>query len=126
MINSTDFVSVYRQIFNAVIRPNLWLPYFQARGTIKEAIKALIFYIVLMLLIMSLGSISVNLLKPESTTTLVELLINPTLAMHIVGSFVTFCHYVCCVRAYLFIDSKRGRRSINIKTSFYGVFICLF
>lgn len=90
MINSTDFVSVYRQIFNAVIRPNLWLPYFQARGTIKEAIKALIFYIVLMLLIMSLGSISVNLLKPESTTTLVELLINPTLAMHIVGSFVTF------------------------------------
>ena len=19
-----------------------------------------------------------------------------------------FCHYVCCVRAYLFIDSKRG------------------
>ncbi|MDU1261122.1 MAG: hypothetical protein E6969_04850, partial [Veillonella sp.] len=89
MINSTDFVSVYRQIFNAVIRPNLWLPYFQARGTIKEAIKALIFYIVLMLLIMSLGSISVNLLKPESTT-LVELLINPTLAMHIVGSFVTF------------------------------------
>ena len=43
MINSTDFVSVYRQIFNAVIRPNLWLPYFQARGTIKEAIKALIF-----------------------------------------------------------------------------------
>ena len=90
MINSTDFVSVYRQIFNAVIRPNLWLPYLQARGTLKEAIKALIFYIVLMLLIMSLGSISVNLLKPESTTTLVELLINPTLAMHIVGSFVTF------------------------------------
>ena len=90
MINSTDFVSVYRKIFNAVIRPNLWIPYFQARGTLKEAIKALIFYIVLMLLIMSLGSISVNLLKPESSTTLAELLINPTLAMHIVGSFITF------------------------------------
>ena len=90
MVNSTDSISVYRQIFNAVIRPNLWLPYFQARGTIKEAIKALIFYIVLMLLIMRLGSISVNLLKPEYTTTLVELLINPNLAMHIVGSFVTF------------------------------------
>ena len=90
MINSTDFVSVYRQIFNAVIRPNLWLPYLQARGTLKNGIKALVFYIVLMLVIMTLGSISINLLKPESTTTLAELLINPTLAMNIVGSFVTF------------------------------------
>ena len=100
MINSTDFVSVYRQIFNAVIRPNLWLPYFQARGTIKEAIKALIFYIVLMLLIMSLGSISVNLLKPESTTTLVELLINPTLAMHIVGSLTLKRVFMVYLYAY--------------------------
>ena len=90
MINSTDSISVYRQIFNAVIRPNLWLPYLQARGTLKNGIKALIFYIVLMLVIMTLGSISINLLKPESTTTLAELLINPTLAMNIVGSFVTF------------------------------------
>lgn len=39
---------------------------------------------------MTIGSISVNLLKPESTTTLAELLINPTLAMNIAGSFVTF------------------------------------
>ena len=90
MINSTDSISVYRQIFNAVIRPNLWLPYLQARGTLKNGIKALVFYIVLMLVIMTLGSISINLLKPESTTTLAELLINPTLAMNIVGSFVTF------------------------------------
>ena len=90
MINSTDSISVYRQIFNAVIRSNLWLPYLQARGTLKNGIKALVFYIVLMLVIMTLGSISINLLKPESTTTLAELLINPTLAMNIVGSFVTF------------------------------------
>jgi hypothetical protein len=90
VINSTDSISVYRQIFNAVIRPNLWLPYLQARGTLKNGIKALVFYIVLMLVIMTLGSISINLLKPESTTTLAELLINPTLAMNIVGSFVTF------------------------------------
>ena len=90
MVNSTDSISVYRQIFNAVVRPNLWLPYFQARGTLSGSIKGIIFYIVLMLLIMSLGSISVNLLKPESTTTLVELLINPTLARNIVGSLLTF------------------------------------
>ena len=43
-----------------------------------------------MLFIMTLGSVSVNLLKPESTTTLAELLINPTLARNIVGSFLTF------------------------------------
>ena len=90
MVNSTDSISVYRQIFNAVVRPNLWLPYFQARGTLSGSIKGIIFYIVLMLLIMTIGSISVNLLKPESTTTLAELLINPTLAMNIVGSFLTF------------------------------------
>ena len=90
MVNSTDSISVYRQIFNAIVSPNLWLPYFQVRGTFRDSIKAVVFYIVLMLLIMTIGSISVNLLKPESTTTLAELLINPTLAMNIVGSFVTF------------------------------------
>ena len=90
MVNSTDSISVYRQIFNAVVSPNLWLLYFQVRGTFRGSIKAVVFYIVLMLLIMTIGSISVNLLKPESTTTLAELLINPTLAMNIVGSFVTF------------------------------------
>lgn len=90
MVNSTDSISVYRQIFNAVVSPNLWLPYFQVRGTFRGSIKAAVFYIVLMLLIMTIGSISVNLLKPESTTTLAELLINPTLAMNIAGSFVTF------------------------------------
>lgn len=90
MVNSTDSISVYRQIFNAVVRPNLWLPYFQARGTLSGSIKGIIFYIVLMLCIMTLGSVSVNLLKPEATTTLAELLINPTLARNIVGSFLTF------------------------------------
>ena len=90
MVNSTDSISVYRQIFNAVVRPNLWLPYFQARGTLSGSIKGIIFYIVLMLFIMTLGSVSVNLLKPEATTTLAELLINPTLARNIVGSFLTF------------------------------------
>ncbi|WP_455239303.1 hypothetical protein [Veillonella sp.] len=90
MINSTDFVSVYRQIFNIMIRPNLWLPYIRVKGSLRNAIKALVFYIILMLLVMTLGSISVNLLKDISSTTLADLLINPTLAMHIVGSFVTF------------------------------------
>jgi hypothetical protein len=90
VVNSTDSISVYRQIFNAVVRPNLWLPYFQARGTLSGSIKGIIFYIVLMLFIMTLGSVSVNLLKPEATTTLAELLINPTLARNIVGSFLTF------------------------------------
>lgn len=90
MVNSTDSISVYRQIFNAVVRPNLWLSYFQARGTLSGSIKGIIFYIVLMLFIMTLGSVSVNLLKPEATTTLAELLINPTLARNIVGSFLTF------------------------------------
>ena len=90
MVNSTDSISVYRQIFNAVVSPNLWLPYFRDRGTLSGSIKAVVFYIVFMLFIMTLGSVSVNLLKPESTTTLAELLINPTLAMNIAGSFVTF------------------------------------
>ena len=90
MVNSTDSISVYRQIFNAVVSPNLWLPYFRDRGTLSGSIKAIVFYIVFMLFIMTLGSISVNLLKPESTTILAELLINPTLAMNIAGSFVTF------------------------------------
>lgn len=43
MVNSTDSISVYRQIFNAVVRPNLWLPYFQARGTLSGSIKGIIF-----------------------------------------------------------------------------------
>lgn len=90
MVNSTDSISVYRQIFNIMIRPNMWLPYIRARGSLKNAIKALVFYIILMLLVMTLGSISVNLLKSTSSTTLADFLINPTLAMHIVGSFVTF------------------------------------
>ena len=90
MVNSTDSISVYRQIFNAVVSPNLWLPYFRDRETLSGSIKAVVFYIVFMLFIMTLGSISVNLLKPESTTTLAELLINPTLAMNIAESFVTF------------------------------------
>ena len=90
MVNSTDSISVYIQIFNAVVSPNLWLPYFRDRGTLSGSIKAVVFYIVFMLFIMTLGSVSVNLLKPESTTTLAELLINPTLAMNIAGSFVTF------------------------------------
>ena len=90
MVNSTDSISVYRQIFNTVVSPNLWLPYFRDRGTLSGSIKAVVFYIVFMLFIMTLGSVSVNLLKPESTTTLAELLINPTLAMNIAGSFVTF------------------------------------
>ena len=90
MVNSTDSISVYRQIFNIMIRPNMWLPYIRARGSLKNAIKALVFYIILMLLVMTLGSISVNLLKSTSSTTLADFLINPTLAMHIVGSFITF------------------------------------
>ena len=90
MVNSTDSISVYRQIFNSVVSPNLWLPYFRDRGTLSGSIKAVVFYIVFMLFIMTLGSVSVNLLKPESTTTLAELLINPTLAMNIAESFVTF------------------------------------
>lgn len=90
MVNSTDSISVYRQIFNTVVSPNLWLPYFRDRETLSGSIKAVVFYIVFMLFIMTLGSISVNLLKPESTTTLAELLINPTLAMNIAESFVTF------------------------------------
>ena len=109
MVNSTDSISVYRQIFNAVVSPNLWLPYFRDRGTLSGSIKAVVFYIVFMLFIMTLGSVSVNLLKPESTTTLAELFnLNPTLAMNIAGSIVTFCRYVCCVCACLFVDSKRG------------------
>ena len=90
MVNSTDSINVYRQIFNALVSPNLWLPYFRDRGTLSCSIKAVVFYIVFMLFIMTLGSVSVNLLKPESTTTLAELLINPTLARTIIGSFLTF------------------------------------
>ena len=90
MVNSTDSINVYRQIFNALVSPNLWLPYFRDRGTLSSSIKAVVFYIVFMLFIMTLGSVSVNLLKPESTTTLAELLINPTLARNIIGSFLTF------------------------------------
>ncbi|WP_296003434.1 hypothetical protein [uncultured Veillonella sp.] len=90
MVNSTDSINVYRQIFNAVVSPNLWLPYFRDRGTLSGSIKAVVFYIVFMLFIMTLGSVSVNLLKPESTTTLAELLINPTFARNIIGLFLAF------------------------------------
>ena len=90
MVNSTDSIGVYKQIFNALVSPNLWLPYFQCRGTLKDAIKGLVFYIVLMLLVITFGSISVNLLKPTSSITLLELLFNPALAVNIIGVFVTF------------------------------------
>lgn len=41
-----------------------------------------------MLLIVVLGSISVNLLKPNDTATLLGLLINPSLSMKIVETFI--------------------------------------
>lgn len=43
-----------------------------------------------MLLIVTLGSISVNLLKLNDTATLLGLLINPSLSMKMVGTFITF------------------------------------
>lgn len=43
-----------------------------------------------MLLIVTLGSISVNLLKLNDIATLLGLLINPSLSMKIVGTFITF------------------------------------
>lgn len=122
MINSTDFISVYRQIFNAVIRPNLWLPYLQARGTFRGSIKAVVFYIVLMLFIMTIGSISVNLLKPESTTTLVELLINPTLAMNIVGSFVTFIVMSIVFVPIFLLIAKGADAALTLKRVFMVYF----
>lgn len=118
MVNSTDSISVYRQIFNIMIRPNLWLPYIQARGSLKNAIKALVFYIILMLLVMTVGSISVNLLKPESTTTLVELLINPTLAMHIVGSFITFIVMSVVFIPIFLLIAKGADASLTLKRVF--------
>ena len=122
MVNSTDSISVYRQIFNAIVSPNLWLPYFQVRGTFRDSIKAVVFYIVLMLLIMTIGSISVNLLKPESTTTLAELLINPTLAMNIVGSFVTFI-VMSVVFVPIFLLIARGAdASLTLKRVFMVYF----
>lgn len=122
MINSTDFISVYRQIFNAVIRPNLWLPYLQARGTFRGSIKAVVFYIVFMLLIMTIGSISVNLLKPESTTTLVELLINPTLAMNIAGSFVTFIVMSVVFVPIFLLIAKGADAALTLKRVFMVYF----
>lgn len=122
MINSTESISVYRQIINAVVRPNLWLPYYQVRGTFRGSIKAVVFYIVFMLLIMTIGSISVNLLKPESTTTLVELLINPTLAMNIAGSFVTFI-VMSIVFVPIFLLIARGAdASLTLKRVFMVYF----
>lgn len=115
MINSTDSISVYRQIINAVVSPNLWLPYFQVRGTFRGSIKAVVFYIVFMLLIMTIGSISVNLLKPESTTTLVELLINPTLAMNIAGSFVTFIVMSVVFVPIFLLIAKGADASLTLK-----------
>lgn len=122
MINSTDSISVYRQIFNAVIRPNLWLPYLQARGTFRGSIKAVVFYIVFMLLIMTIGSISVNLLKPESTTTFAELLINPTLAMNIAGSFVTFIVMSVVFVPIFLLIAKGADAALTLKRVFMVYF----
>ena len=121
MINSTDSISVYRQIFNAVIRPNLWLPYLQARGTFRGSIKAVVFYIVFMLLIMTIGSISVNLLKPESTT-FAELLINPTLAMNIAGSFVTFIVMSVVFVPIFLLIAKGADAALTLKRVFMVYF----
>ena len=122
MVNSTDSISVYRQIFNAVIRPNLWLPYLQARGTFRGSIKAVVFYIVFMLLIMTIGSISVNLLKPESTTTFAELLINPTLAMNIAGSFVTFIVMSVVFVPIFLLIAKGADAALTLKRVFMVYF----
>ena len=122
MINSTDSISVYRQIFNAVIRPNLCLPYLQARGTFRGSIKAVVFYIVFMLLIMTIGSISVNLLKPESTTTFAELLINPTLAMNIAGSFVTFIVMSVVFVPIFLLIAKGADAALTLKRVFMVYF----
>ena len=122
MINSTDSISVYRQIFNAVIRPNLWLPYLQARGTFRGSIKAVVFYIVLMLFIMTIGSISVNLLKPESTTTFAELLINPTLGMNIAGSFVTFIVMSIVFVPIFLLIAKGADAALTLKRVFMVYF----
>lgn len=115
MVNSTDSISVYRQIFNIMIRPNLWLPYIRARGSLKNAIKALVFYFILMLLVLTVGSISVNLLKPSSTTTLADLLINPTLAMHIVGSFITFIVMSVVFIPIFLLIAKGADASLTVK-----------
>lgn len=122
MVNSTDSISVYRQIINAVVSPNLWLPYFQVRGTFRGSINAVVFYIVLMLFIMTIGSISVNLLKPESTTTLVELLINPTLAMNIAGSFVTFIVMSIVFVPIFLLIAKGADAALTLKRVFMVYF----
>lgn len=115
MVNSTDFISVYRQIFNIMIRPNLWLPYIQARGSLKNATKALVFYFILMLLVMTVGSISVNLLKSMPSTTLADFLINPTLAMHIVGSFITFIVMSVVFIPIFLLIAKGADASLTLK-----------
>lgn len=115
MVNSTDSISVYRQIFNIMIRPNLWLPYIQARGSLKNAIKALVFYFILMLLVMTAGSISVNLLQSTSSTTLADFLINPTLAMHIVGSFITFIVMTVVFIPLFLLIAKGADASLTLK-----------
>lgn len=115
MVNSIDSISVYRQIFNIMIRPNLWLPYIQARGSLKNAIKALVFYFILMLLVMTVGSISVNLLKSTSSTTLADFLINPTLAMHIVGSFITFIVMSVVFIPIFLLIAKGADASLTLK-----------
>ena len=115
MVNSTDSISVYRQIFNIMIRPNLWLPYIQVRGSLKNAIKALVFYFILMLLVMTAGSISVNLLQSMSSTTLADFLINPTLAMHIVGSFITFIVMTVVFIPLFLLIAKGADASLTLK-----------
>ena len=76
-----------------------------------------------MLLIMRLRGISVNLLKPESTTTLVELLINPTLAMHIVGSFYNFIIMSVVFRAYILLIARGADSSLTLKRVFFMVYL---
>ena len=71
---------------------------------------------------MTIGSISVNLLKPESTTTIAELLINPTLAMNIAGSFVTFIVMsVVFVPIFLLIE-KGADAALTLKRVFMVYF----
>lgn len=115
MVNSTDSISVYRQIFNIMIRPNLWLPYIQVRGSLKNATKALVFYFILMLLVMTAGSISVNLLKSMPSTTLADFLINPNLAMHIVGSFITFIVMSVLFIPLFLLIAKGADASLTLK-----------
>ena len=76
-----------------------------------------------MLLIMTIGSISVNLLKPESTTTFAELLINPTLAMNIAGSFVTFIVMSVVFVPIFLLIAKGADAALTLKRVFMVYFL---